>query len=91
MTYPHTPQGTGKRIGTIDERRERFYLRPKHLENIILSVEHVFFRPRGGSTYAATGVPTTRVTLQCARVTPGRRIRAVTARGARYMTCYKPN
>ena len=28
MTYPHTPQGTGKRIGTIGERRAQFYFRP---------------------------------------------------------------
>ena len=47
-------------------------------------------RPRGGPIYAATGVPTTRVTHQCARVTPGRRIRAVTARGERYSTRYEP-
>ena len=34
MTHTHTPQGTGKRIGTIGERRARFYFRPKHLKNV---------------------------------------------------------
>ena len=56
----------------------------------IPSVDTCFVRPRGGPIYAATGVPTTRVTHQCARVTPGRRIRAVTARGERYSTRYEP-
>ena len=52
----------------------------KHLETIP-SVDTCFVRPRGGPIYPATGVPTTRVTHQCARVTPGRRFRAVTASG----------
>ena len=56
----------------------------------IPSVNTCVVRPRGGPIYAATGVPTTRVTHPCARVTPGRRIRAVTARGERYSTRYEP-
>ena len=86
MTYPHTPKGTGKRLGTIEERLARLYFRPnsgKHLEKNP-SVETFGGMPRGGPVYAATGVPrlpTTRVTYQCARVTLGRRISAVTAGG----------
>ena len=28
MTYPHTPKGTGKRLGTIEERLARLHFRP---------------------------------------------------------------
>ena len=61
----------------------------QHLEKIP-SVDTCVVRPRGGPIYAATGVPTTRVTHPCARVTPGRGIRAVTARGEPLFACPEP-
>ena len=48
----------------------------------------------GGGCYGAAefhaSQPHVTVTHQCARVTPGRRIRAVTARGERLFACPEP-
>ena len=41
MTYHHTIQVTGKRLGTIEERRARFYFR-QNTSKIFLSVETFF-------------------------------------------------
>ena len=42
MTYPHTPQGTGKRRGMIEERRTRFYFYENTWKNFQVS-RHLFF------------------------------------------------
>ena len=43
MTHPHTPQVTGKRIGTIGERRARFYFY-ENTEKIFPSFKTLFFQ-----------------------------------------------
>ena len=45
MTYPHTPQGTGKRIGTIGERRAQFYFRPNTWSKFFKCRDIVFEAP----------------------------------------------
>ena len=90
MTHPHTPQGTGKRIGTIGERRARFYFRPNTWSKYFLSVETLFLRPHSGPIYAVIEVPPTSMTHQCARLTPGHGSRAVTARRERISASYEP-
>ena len=44
MTYPHTLQATGKQIGTIEERRSRFYFRQNTQKEIQVS-RHFFLGP----------------------------------------------
>ena len=91
MTYPHTLQGTvtGKRIGTIEERRARFYFRPKHFENICKCLA-LFLRPRGGPICPVLEVPPIRATYQCAHLLFIKRRRPVGARRERVLARSEP-
>ena len=45
MTQPHTLQGTGKRLGTIEERWARFYFRPSTWSKFLKCRDIVFEAP----------------------------------------------
>ena len=51
MTYPHTPQGTGKRRGVIEEGRTRFYFY-ENTSKIFPSFETLFFSGPVEALYA---------------------------------------